>query len=202
LILLIFKGVVLKLFDLIDQFLDVSSTSVTLCGLFLSTYWCSLSFGAITILQTYGIKHGLNILKNSNLFITATFLPLLPFALIGGRFFNWDSILQNFMRKYLLLLFCFSQNFNVFLKVHFFKYKSVTNDQKYNDEDEDYNDNDNDDDDDDDEEKEDLKFLNRIRLVVGGLLLPSTIWAIDKLSFGLIFPKNSILFRTFMVIYL
>ena len=74
-----------------------------------------------------------------------------------------------------------------------FQTKSI--DQKLNVE----QDNEDDDDDDDDDEKEDMRFLYRIRLVVGGLLLPSTIVSIDRFTFGLICSKKSTLFRTLLV---
>lgn len=62
----------------------------------------------------------------------------------------------------------------------------------------DYN-SDNDEDDDFDDEKEDSRLLHRIRLVIGGLLLPTMIVSIDKLAFNLVFKKKPTLLRTIMV---
>lgn len=168
-----YNGIFLKIFDLLDQFLNVSSTSFAYLGLALSTYWSSLSFGALTLLQINGVQKGLNILKSSNVFVSAILLPVIPIALVCGRFLHWESVLQ-------------------YLIPSCFKFQTKLIDQKLND----YQDNE---DDDDDGEKEDMRFLSRIRLVVGGLLLPSTIVSIDRFTFGLIYKQKSTLFRTLLI---
>lgn len=37
-------------------------------------------------------------LQNSNIFMASIYLPLIPVALVSGRFLQWEKILQNLMR--------------------------------------------------------------------------------------------------------
>ena len=55
-------------------------------------------------------------------------------------------------------------------------------------------------DDDDDEEKLNSKFISKIRLIVGGLMLPTIAVGLDRLVFGTFGLKCSSLLRTTLVI--
>jgi len=165
-----YNGLLLKIFDSIDQFLNISSSSFALISLAVTAYWCSLSFGVITILQIKGIEKGLLMLQNSNIFMASIYLPLIPVALVSGRFLQWEKILQNLMPN-------------------FFKCQIKNPDYKQNEADED------DYDEEDQDEKEDMKFLLRVRLVIGGLMLPSIVLTIDRL----LCSKQTNLMRTILI---
>lgn len=179
-----FNGKLMQIFDFIDQFLNMTSTILTASALFAAVYWCSLSYGLLTMLQIYGNEKGTSIVKNSSIFVTATMLPIIPITLVLCRFIPWENTIEK------IFPYCFQYKSNFYQK----KYQLESDEQIYerNTEINDY----------DDETQENLNLIKRVRLVVGGLALPSIAAILDKLIFGIIHSTSissnsiSIILRT------
>lgn len=160
----------LQLLDFLDQSLNASSNLLTVGVVAASTYWCSLSFGILTILQIYGFDKGVDVVSNSNFLFSAIFLPLIPVVLVLARFTPCQNTIEKMFPTCL-------------------KYKQKQNKKTHNEES----------DDDDDEEKLNSKFISKIRLIVGGLMLPTIAVSLDRLVFGTLGFKGSSLLRTTLV---
>lgn len=164
-----YNGVVLQTFDLIDQFLNMGSSVFTVGSLIVASYWCSFSFGLLTILQIYGNEQGAQLVKNSNIFVSAVLLPVIPIFLVLSRCIPWYSILEKAISSWSL-----------------FKVKPCT--QKYQEvDDERYSY----DESTDDDSQENSILLKKIRLVVGGLTLPTIAVCIDKLILTMVGSRSS-----------
>lgn len=151
-----YNGLVLRTFDYIDQFLNVSGTMATVGFLIAGAYWCAMSYGVLSILQIYGKDEGAAIVRNTSILVSATLLPCIPIILISSRFIRWEKTVEK----------CFPSCF---------QYKSsVYNKKSQHEVDERYDNN-------EEDELENCRLLKKFRLVVGGLALPSLAVAVDKL---------------------
>lgn len=169
-----YDGIVLHIFDFLDQVLNLTSTATAVGALFISAYWCSLSYGLLTMLQIYGNEHGAQIVKNSNVLVTVILLPVIPIFLVLCRFIPLENAINKFFPS------CFNNTTNVYRN----KYQRHQDQIYYAD----------------DDEEENLKITKRIRRVVGGLALPTIAIVFDQVIFSFLCRSNeSSLWRTAMV---
>lgn len=162
-----FNCLSLKLFDFVDQVLYCSSSFMTICLCASSSYWCCLTYGVITVFQIYGYKNGFKLLNDSNSLFMFGLLPTIPIALVASRFVPISNLIDRLLPTYSITELSRKINENGY-------------DQNSEDED----------------EKEDEKFMSKIRLVVGGLLLPTVAISIDRLFLSRLNLINSALIRT------
>lgn len=177
-----YNGVILQIFDLFDQCLNTTGQILMITSLIAAVYWCSFSYGVLTLMQIYGNEQGTQIIKNLNIVTSAVVLPVIPIVLVSCRFIPWQHTLEK--------LFPF-----------LFKFKSKDYSNKYDDSD---NEIENDSNEyfysDENGSYENTKLLKKIRLVVGGLALPSIAVVIEKLIFSLVKDSgSSSILRTSMI---
>lgn len=171
-----YNGIILQIFDFIDQFLNVTSTVATVGSLITAAYWSSLSYGLLTMLQIYGSDEGIDMIKNNNIIISATVLPSIPIVLILSRFIKWEKTIEKFFPS------CFQYKTSFYYKKSQYEINNRFDDN-------------------DENELENSKILKKIRLVIGGLALPSLAVLFDKIIFNYLVGSNksSSLIRTTMV---
>lgn len=170
-----YNGMILQVFDFIDQCLNATSTLTVVGALIITAYWCSLSYGLLTMLQIYGNEEGAEIIKNSSVLVSATFLPLIPIALVVSRFISWERAIERFF------LVCFKCTSNETAQKELADTDQLSNDTE-------------------DDTQENAKLISHIRLVLGGLALPTIAVILDNLVFGLwCSPNSPPLIRTTLV---
>ncbi|CAF0746702.1 unnamed protein product [Brachionus calyciflorus] len=162
-----FNGLNLKFFDIFDQVLYCSSSIMTICLCVASSYWCCLTYGVITVLQINGYKEGFRILNTSSNFSMFGLLPTIPIALVAFRFIPVSGLIDKLLPTYSITELSRKINENGYDQLP-----------------------------EDDDEKEDAKFMSKIRLVVGGLLLPTIAISVDKFFLSRLNLVNSVLVRT------
>ncbi len=89
----------MKISDFVDQCLNMGSILAAVCILIVTIYWCSLSYGIMTILQIYGNVEGTAILANNSVIASVILLPLIPAFLVLARFVPWEKTIQRIFRK-------------------------------------------------------------------------------------------------------
>lgn len=153
-----YNGIILQIFDFIDQCLNVGSTLSAICALLISVYWCSLSYGFLTLLQIYGNEEGTTIIKTTSMLASATMFPLIPIVLVLSRFVPWERTVERLFPVY-------KSNFDME------KDQLLDSEQQisYGSEDDD---------------EENSKFTSHLRLVMGGLALPTIAVVLEKVVFG------------------
>jgi len=72
-----------------------------LTGSFLvgSLYWTAVTFGAVSVMQIMGHKHGLEIMEEADPLFLLVGLPTIPFALLLGEMIRWEDRLLAAWRK-------------------------------------------------------------------------------------------------------
>ncbi|KAK2712835.1 E3 ubiquitin-protein ligase MARCHF5-like [Artemia franciscana] len=65
-----------------------------------SVYWLAMSYGAITVLEVYGITEGMYVLENMGLPGIFGGLPLIPVLVGAAKFIDWEQPVLNFLRTY------------------------------------------------------------------------------------------------------
>lgn len=174
-----YNGKILRFFDFIDQFYNYGSSMMTGLIFFSSAYWCSLSYGAFTFIQIYGYHDAIKLLKNMNLFVLSVSLPAIPVLLVTSRFFSWQKAVVKLFPNYFKL-----PNENTARKLQQHRNGGgggAQRNRQVTDEEVD---------------KNDAKILYNIRLVVGGLMLPTIASSLDYMFLSRLGIFKSVLLRT------
>lgn len=166
-----YNSLFLKCVDLIEVSINTGSYLLTAFIFVLSVYWCCVSYSAATIIQMYGYHESMDMFNNAS-FITKLFLPvvmpLMPLALISARYLSWE--------KYFIQLL---PNYFNFAKPYFASRPKINQENDSN-------------------TGVDFSCISSLRLIIGGLFLPTASIAIDKLVLSKFIPHYSQLFRTAM----
>jgi len=87
-------GLMIKIFDLVDEIINVISPFVAGGFLVSTIYIGAVVHGGITYMQIFGWKNGFYKLW-TNKALSIIFLPIIPTCLVLSRFINWQDVIIN-----------------------------------------------------------------------------------------------------------
>ncbi|CAG9764529.1 unnamed protein product [Ceutorhynchus assimilis] len=93
-------GTVVHILDATDKFINQSCPFIAAGIVVTGLYWCSVTYGAITVMQVIGQKEALAIMGEADPLILLVGLPAIPIALVMGKLIRWEEAVLYFMRKF------------------------------------------------------------------------------------------------------
>merc|ERR1719411_1324279 len=63
-----------------------------------SIYWTMVTFGAVTVMQTYGHDRSVIVMERADPMVLLVSLPLIPIGLIIGQMIRWEETALHFLR--------------------------------------------------------------------------------------------------------
>jgi len=63
-----------------------------------SIYWTMVTFGAVTVMQTYGHDRSVIVMERADPMLLLVSLPLIPVGLIIGQMIRWEETVLHFLR--------------------------------------------------------------------------------------------------------
>ncbi|XP_035691919.1 E3 ubiquitin-protein ligase MARCHF5-like [Branchiostoma floridae] len=89
-----------KILEGVDSWLLSISPYCAGIGFCISVYWCSWTFGFLTVVQVMGLQEGTQTIDKADPLVAMIMLPTIPYMLILARMIPWDQYLLRVWRRH------------------------------------------------------------------------------------------------------
>jgi E3 ubiquitin-protein ligase MARCH5 len=92
-------GTLATVLEGLDTFVKRVSPFLTAGVIVGSIYWCAVTYGAVTVLQTLGYEEGFTLMEKTEPIVLLIGLPAIPIGLILGRLIRWEDMVLRFLQN-------------------------------------------------------------------------------------------------------